>query len=126
GSIINIASTAGVVALRLQIGFVAAKAGIIKMTEAMACELAQFGIRTNTVSPGSILTESTKQLFYGDSGQFSEKAEHLLTFIPHGRPGYAKEIADAVSFLASERSSYINGHNIVVDGGWTSGFNRDF
>lgn len=126
GSIINIASTAGVVALRLQIGFVAAKAGIIKMTEAMACELAPFGIRTNTVSPGSILTESTKQLFYSDTGKFSEKAEHLISFIPQNRPGYAREIADAVSFLASENSSYINGHNLVVDGGWTCGFNRDF
>lgn len=126
GSIINISSTAGLVALRLQIGFVAAKAGIIKMTEAMACELAPFGIRTNTVSPGSILTESTKQLFYSDTGRFSEKAEHLITFIPQGRPGYAREIADAVSFLSSDTSSYINGHNLVVDGGWTSGFNRDF
>ncbi len=126
GTIINIASIAGVVALRLQIGFVAAKAAIIKMTEAMACELAPFGIRSNIVSPGSTLTESTEQLFYGKEGQFSENAEHLLSFIPQGRPGYAREIADAVLFLASDSASYINGHNLVVDGGWTSGFNRDF
>ncbi len=126
GTIINIASVAGVVALRLQIGFVAAKAAIIKMTEAMGCELAPFGIRVNAVSPGSTLTETTRHLFYGEEGSFSSMAERLSTFIPQGRPGEVFEIAAAVIFLASDSASYINGHNIVVDGGWTSGFNRDF
>lgn len=127
GTIINIASVAGVVALRLQIGFVAAKAAIIKMTEAMACELAPFGIRVNAVSPGSTVTDVTKKLFYSDDGKGGDKlAEKILSFIPQRRPGEAAEIADAVVFLASDSASYINGHNIVVDGGWTSGFNRDF
>lgn len=126
GSIINIASIAGVVALRLQIGFVAAKAAILKMTEAMACELAPSGIRVNAVSPGSTLTESTRKLFYSEEGSFSKMAERVVSFIPQGRPGEAEEIADAVAFLASDSASYINGHNIVVDGGWISGFNRDF
>ena len=126
GSIINISSIAGVVALRLQIGFVAAKAAIIKMTEAMACELAPSGIRVNAVSPGSTLTEATRKLFYSEEGCFSEMAERLVSFIPQGRPGKAEEIADAVTFLVSDSASYINGHNIVVDGGWTYGFNRDF
>ena len=122
GCIINIASVAGVVALRLQIAYVAAKAGVLKMTEAMACELAPHGIRVNAVSPGSILTDGTRQLFYGDR----ERSERILSFIPEGRPGEVEEIADAVVFLASDSASYINGHNLVVDGGWTSGFNRDF
>ena len=126
GSIINIGSVAGIVALRLQIGFVAAKAGILKMTEAMGCELAEFGIRVNAVSPGSTLTDSTHHLFYGEQGSFSKMAERVLSFIPQGRAGEAVEIADAVVFLASDSASYINGHNIVVDGGWTCGFNRDF
>ena len=60
GSIVNIASIAGVVALRLQIGYVAAKAAVIKITEAMACELGPHGVRVNAVSPGSTLTDGTR------------------------------------------------------------------
>lgn len=126
GAIVNVASVAGVVALRLQVGFVAAKAAILKMTEAMACELAPFGIRVNAVSPGSTLTETTRHLFYSEAGSFNEKAERLISFIPQGRPAETAEIADAVIFLSSGSASYINGHNMVVDGGWTCGFNRDF
>lgn len=122
GSIVNVASVAGVVALRLQVAFVAAKAAIIRMTEAMACELGPRGIRVNVVSPGSILTEGTRQLFYADP----EKSRRILSFIPQGRPGETAEIAEAIAWLASDASSYVNGHNLVVDGGWTCGFNRDF
>ena len=126
GNIVNISSIAGVVALRLQIGFVAAKAAIIKMTEAMACELAPMGIRVNCVSPGSTLTEGTRKLFYGEDSTFKENAQRVVSFIPQGRPGEAEEIADAVAFLSSDAASYVIGQNIVVDGGWTCGFNRDF
>lgn len=126
GNIVNISSVAGVVALRLQVGFVAAKAAMIKMTEAMACELAPLGVRVNCVSPGSTLTEGTRKLFYSENSAFKEMAERVVSFIPQGRPGEAEEIADAVAFLASDSASYINGHNIVVDGGWVCGFNRDF
>jgi len=122
GTIINISSVAGVVALRLQIGFVAAKAAILRMTEAMACELGPQGIRVNAVSPGSILTDGTRELFYNDV----DKARRILSFIPQGRPGEPSEIAEAAAFLASDAASYVNGHNLVVDGGWTCGFNRDF
>ncbi|MCL5105604.1 MAG: SDR family oxidoreductase [Armatimonadetes bacterium] len=122
GAIINISSVAGVVALRKQIPFVAAKAAIIKMTEAMACELGPLGLRVNTVSPGSTLTEVTRKLFYADK----EVAEHFASFIPQRRPGETSEIADAVVFLASDKASYVNGLNLVVDGGWICGFNRDF
>lgn len=126
GTIINVASVAGVVALRLQIGFVAAKAAIIKMTEAMACELGPYGIRVNTVSPGSTITDVTHTLFYGKAATRDRLAERMLSFIPEGRAGETIEVANAVAFLASNEASYINGHNLVVDGGWTSGFNRDF
>jgi len=126
GAIVNIASIAGVVALRMQIGFVAAKAAIIKMTEAMACELGPLGLRVNTVSPGSTLTEGTRNLYYGNDAIFRKNAEKVVSFIPQGRPGEACEIADAVAFLSSNSAAYINGQNIIVDGGWTCGFNRDF
>jgi 3-oxoacyl-[acyl-carrier protein] reductase len=122
GAIINIASIAGVVPLRLQIGFVTAKAGIIRMTEAMAAELGPMGVRVNCISPGSTLVQGTRQLFYNNK----ETAERLVSFIPQRRPGETHEIAEAVLFLASDSGSYVNGHNLVVDGGWTCGFSRDF
>ncbi len=122
GCIINIASVAGVVALRLQIGHVAVKAGIIRMTEALACELGAYGIRANAISPGSTVTKGTRKLFYNDQ----EKASHMLSFVPLGRPGDCAETAHAVAFLASDQASYITGQNLVVDGGWIAGFNRDF
>ncbi len=126
GSIINISSVAGVVALRHQIGFVAAKAAMLKMTEAMACELGPYGIRSNAVSPGSIITEPTRKLFYGEDGSFNENGHKTVSFIPQRRPGETEEVGDVVAFLVSDSASYLNGHNIVVDGGWTCGFNRDF
>lgn len=126
GCIINIASIAGVVALRKQMPFTAAKAATIKMTEGMACELGSQGIRVNAVSPGSTLTDMTRKLYYSEEGSFKESAQRLLSFIPQGRPGEPEEIAHAVAFLASDAASYINGHNLVVDGGWISGFSRDF
>ncbi|MBI5093323.1 MAG: SDR family oxidoreductase [Candidatus Hydrogenedentes bacterium] len=122
GVIVNIASIAGVVPLRLQVGFVAAKAGVIRMTEAMACELGPMGVRVNCVSPGSTLVEGTRQLFYNNK----ELAQRLVSFIPQGRPGETDEIAAAVLYLVSDAGSYVNGHNLIVDGGWTCGFSRDF
>jgi len=126
GSIINIASVAGVVALRLQIGFVAAKAGVIKMTEAMACEIGPLGVRVNAVSPGSTLVESGRALLADNNSTYGQFVDRLVTFVPQGRQGEPEEIAHAVAFLASDASSYINGHNFVVDGGWVCGFNRAF
>jgi len=122
GAIVNIASVAGVVALRLQIGYVAAKAAIIKMSEAMACELGPQGIRVNVVSPVQRSRTARGSCFYDNK----ERAEHILSFIPQRRPGETNEIAGAVTFLVSDAAAYINGHNIIVDGGWTCGFNRDF
>jgi NAD(P)-dependent dehydrogenase (short-subunit alcohol dehydrogenase family) len=126
GSIITIASVAGVVALRKQIGHVVGKAGIIRMTEALALELGPRGIRVNSISPGSMITEATMKLFYGEGAVFPESGAALLSFIPSGRPGVPLDVAHAALFLASDFSSYVNGHNLVVDGGWTCGFARDF
>jgi NAD(P)-dependent dehydrogenase (short-subunit alcohol dehydrogenase family) len=127
GSIINIASVAGVVALRLQVAFVAAKAAILKLTEAMACELGPHGIRVNAVSPGSIdVTAKRMSAVQEKEGGYGERAKSIISFIPQGRLGEPNDIADAVLFLSSDAANYINGHNLVVDGGWTCGFNRDW
>jgi NAD(P)-dependent dehydrogenase (short-subunit alcohol dehydrogenase family) len=126
GRIINIASVAGLVPLRLQCAFVAAKAGVISLTKSMAIELGQFGILVNAIAPGSIMTRGTRDLFYGEDGQFRDSTQQLLSHIPLGRPGTTEEIAHAALFLAAPESSYINGHILTVDGGWTAGYTRDF
>src|SRR5205807_4344984 len=87
GRIINIASIAGLVPLRLQCAFVAAKAGVVNLTRAMALELGPHGILVNGIAPGSTLTEGTRQLFYGDGGKFRDNVQRMLDHVPLGRPG---------------------------------------
>jgi NAD(P)-dependent dehydrogenase (short-subunit alcohol dehydrogenase family) len=117
GKIVNIASTAGIAALRLQSNFVAAKAGVIRLTQAMALELGPFRINVNCVAPGSTLTEGVKKGLYSNPVW----AEKMLTYLPLGRGAEPREIAQGVLFLSSDLASYITGETLVVDGGWTAG-----
>ena len=126
GRIINIASIVGLVPMRLQCAFVAAKAGVVNLTRAMALELGPHGILVNGVAPGSTLTEGTRQLFYGEDGSFRSQVQRMLDHVPLGRPAEPAEIAVAVLFLADPENSYMNGHMLTVDGGWTAGYARDF
>jgi NAD(P)-dependent dehydrogenase (short-subunit alcohol dehydrogenase family) len=122
GAIINISSIVGLVPLRNQCAFAAAKAGVINLTRAMALELAQNGIRVNAICPGSIMMEGTKKLFYSDP----QKSEALLSHIPLHRPGTPEDIAYAALYLGSDEAGYVTGSVLTVDGGWTCGFARDF
>ncbi|MBI3836733.1 MAG: SDR family oxidoreductase [Planctomycetia bacterium] len=126
GRIVNIASVAGLVPLRLQSAYVAAKAGVVNLTRSMALELGPQGILSNCVAPGSIITRGTRALFYGPEGDKTEIARSLLSHVPLGRPGTPEEIAHAVAFLVSPEASYINGAVLTVDGGWTAGYTRDW
>jgi NAD(P)-dependent dehydrogenase (short-subunit alcohol dehydrogenase family) len=126
GRIINIASIVGLVPLRLQCAFVAAKAGVVNLTRAMALELGPHGILVNGIAPGSTLTEGTKQLFYAEGGKFRDNVQRMLDHVPLGRPATTDEIAVAALFLADPENSYMNGHILTVDGGWTAGYTRDF
>ena len=126
GRIINIASIVGLVPLRLQSPFVAAKAGVVNLTKSMALELGPQGVLVNCIAPGSILTEGTKRLFYGADGKFNDRVQAMLDHVPLGRPGTPEEIAHAALFLAAPESSYVNGAVLAVDGGWTAGYAREF
>lgn len=124
GAIVNISSVLGVVPARLQCAFTAAKAGVINFTRSQALELGKLGVRVNAIAPGSILTEGTKSLYY--NRETKEKAESMLSHIPLGRPGDTDDIANAVLYLASDDAKYVTGHTLVIDGGWTAGYSREW
>lgn len=122
GRIVNVASVVGVTAMRLQSAFVAAKAGMIHLTRSMALELGPKGILVNAIAPGSVLTEGTKALFYGEDGTFRAQMAGFMQHVPLGRPADVEEIAEAILFLCAPANSYMTGHLMMVDGGWTAGF----
>jgi len=126
GRIINIASVLGLVPARLQCAYVAAKAGVVNLTKAMALELAPRGVLVNAIAPGSILTVGTERLFYGKDAQFADRIRQMLAHIPLGQPGKPQDIAYAALYLAAPESGYVNGHVLTVDGGWTAGYIREF
>jgi 3-oxoacyl-[acyl-carrier protein] reductase len=126
GRIINIASVVGMVPLRLQCAYVAAKAGVVNLTKAMALELGPDGILVNGIAPGSTLTEGTRKLFYGEDGMFRESVQKMLDHVALGRPAEVDEIAIAALFLADPENTYMTGHVLVVDGGWIAGYAREF
>lgn len=112
GAIINIASTSGVVGQEGQANYSASKGAIIAFTKTAAKEYAKHNIRVNAVAPGFIETRMTQK-----TGNLLK--EKYMEFIPMGRFGQPEEIAQVVTFLASEKASYITGKCIVVDGGLT-------
>lgn len=107
GRIVNIVSTSGETGMPGQVNYSAAKAGLIGATRSLAVEVGRRNILVNAVSPGFIATEMTEHL----------PKEHILPMIPLGRIGEPEEVSGLVSFLCSERASYITGQVFSVNGG---------
>lgn len=113
GSIVNITSQAGVVALEKHVAYCAAKAGVKAMTEVLALEWGQYGIRINAVAPTIVLTELGHMAWDGPVGDaFKEK-------MPSKRFAEPEEIASVIAFLLSDAAAMITGHNLLIDGGYT-------
>jgi NAD(P)-dependent dehydrogenase (short-subunit alcohol dehydrogenase family) len=115
GSIVSIASVAGLIALPGRGPYSAAKAAMMSLSRVMAVEVADLGIRVNAVAPGSTRTALVEQGFR--DGSLREEA--MVAEIPLGRLATPDEIAGTVLFLASDDAAYITGQTIVVDGGWS-------
>ena len=103
-------SVSGVMGNAGQANYCASKAGVIGLTKSVAKELASRGITVNAVEPGFIETDMTGALP-------EETQEQLKKLIPLGKAGTTKNVADAVTFLASDKAAYITGQVISVDGG---------
>jgi 3-oxoacyl-[acyl-carrier protein] reductase len=107
GRIVNVVSLSGTKGNPGQVNYSAAKAGLIGATKALGQEIAKRNITVNAVAPGFIHTDMTKDL----------PEEMLIKFVPANRFGEPQEVADLVSFLASEKASYITGEVININGG---------
>lgn len=115
GAIVNIASILAFRGTPGNIGYCSSKGAVRGMGKAAAIELAQRGIRVNTIFPGLILTPMTTA-----TPEYTEAAEALKAVIPMGHGGEPDDIARATLFLASDDAKYITGAELIVDGGWTA------
>lgn len=113
GSIVNIGSVNAQLALPDNAAYVSSKGGLLQLTRAMAIALAPQGIRVNMVAPGSIDTPLQR----AGQSRSPELRARVLSRTPLGRLGQPREVADAIVYIASPRSSYITGECLFVDGG---------
>lgn len=110
GSIVNVASVSGIKGIKGQANYASSKAGLIALTKVLSKEAAQRKVRVNAVAPGFINTKMVEKL----DDTYKKK---MLSEIPLERFGEIREVVDAVDFLTSDKSSYITGQCIVIDGG---------
>ena len=129
GSIVNISSVDGLLPC-LGTGYDSAKAAVIHLTKSLAVDLAPHAIRVNGVAPGNVPVPTLDKIHSGElpplwpansstTGLMGPMMRQRSNNIPLGRKGRVEDIAHAVLFLAADASSYVTGHTLVVDGGWT-------
>jgi NAD(P)-dependent dehydrogenase (short-subunit alcohol dehydrogenase family) len=117
GAIVNVASILGLrgVGQIPQAGYAASKGGIVNLTRELSAQWSRKGIRVNALAPGWFESEMTSDMFADESGH-----KWVARRAPMGRHGREDELDGALLFLASDASSYVTGHVLAVDGGWTS------
>lgn len=113
GRIVNITSQHGMVGAPGHFAYAVGKGGLVQMTRQIAVEHGRDGIICNAVAPGKIVTGAP-----GDMAAEPASAAYVRSRTPFGRLGHPRDVAAAVSFLASDQASYISGVNLMVDGGW--------
>ncbi len=119
GSVINTASFVAVLgSATSQIAYTASKGGVLALSRELGVEFAQRGVRVNALCPGPIDTPLLRELYASDPAQAARRMVH----VPMGRFGTAAEIANAVLFLASDESSYVNATTFLVDGGLSGAY----
>src|SRR5438132_1175726 len=126
GKIVNVSSVAGLVAQGGGLAYTSSKHAVIGLTRQLACEYGPVGVRTNAICPGSIATNlrQTSREILGSGapdmnrGVGTLSPERLRDVVPLGTRGTPEDVASVALFLASADSDYVNGHTLVVDGGW--------
>ncbi|WP_290637012.1 glucose 1-dehydrogenase [Aquisalimonas sp.] len=116
GSIVNLASVAGLVGAPLLGPYAASKHGVVGLTRTAALEYGRMGVRVNAVCPSTIRTEMFQRSLTGRP----DLAEKLVRNSPMRRLGEPGEVAEAVVWLCSDAASFVNGHQLAVDGGMTA------
>ena len=121
GSIVNMSSVAGLAGTRVGVAYTASKHGVIGLTRAAAVEYATQGIRINAVCPAVIQTRMGDDVIAAASGGDARVGDQLIKQLhPLGRVGTAEEVAEAVVWLSSNAASYVTGHALPIDGGFTT------
>ncbi|HKG25498.1 MAG TPA: SDR family oxidoreductase, partial [Thermomicrobiales bacterium] len=118
-AIVNLASVSGMIGWGGSSVYSASKGAVIALTKFLAIELAPMGVRVNAVCPGSIRTPMVEKVI-GNLPDPARAWEETAALHPLGRVGAAEEVADAIVYLASPRSSFVTGTCLVVDGGLTA------
>ena len=119
GSIINIASVAAHLPVSRVVAYSAAKAAVVSLTQFLAREWAQKGVRVNSITPGFFPAEQNRRLLFEEDGSPTERGGQILSHTPMNRYGRPEELVGAAVFLASvAASSFVTGTDICVDGGF--------
>lgn len=122
GRVVSVASEAGRAGQRTQVAYSAAKAGILGMTRSLSHEVGRHGVTVNAVSPAMTVPESADEIGAGSMQQQRNRPPEFMAKIikayPMGRVGHPRDIAAAVTFLASEEAGFITGQTLAVNGGF--------